>query len=674
MTAFSMTFRVLGVLCAVLVVRPCVARAEEPVPLDQTSPASAPATPEAGSADDIDLLDMDVPVVVSAARREQPVAVVPHAISVITAEEIRRSGARSIPDALRLVPGVDVADLGYGNAAVSPRGLHGFLSRQVLVLVDGRQIFDSFFGGTVWGSWPIALEDVERIEVIRGPAGVVWGANAVNGVINIITKNPAQQAGLTVTAGGGTQGTHREYTGYAFADEKLSLRASAEYEGSRGYGDGGTPLLRPDDRYRALRQSIYMTLAPTADDRLLISGGSAVIDSGFARTPLAGFTGEGRDGAQSNFLMGRWEHQLDRDSSLNWTFYVNDFTVNPGVKAVDYRYQQYAFQLGHKFKPAESHVFTWGFDTRADTLDQTNADPFMSTRPYVSSAIFGLYAQDEWQIAPRWMLNLGARIDYDMYGGFEPSGRAALSHQFDDGSSVYGAVARAFQMPPAGQRFLNVPFLDGVVRTTSNQDMEAEHLIAYELGYRKQFFERLDVHADLFWNEYRDLTGLGLSPGPPGLINQREDNRASAGMYGAELEAKYKFSDQLFLLSHYTYQQLAWESAELMESADYLVPPAHKFMIGPRWSPTDSLHFSAQAWWVDTVAAPDPWNPFVSKAIPPYWRLDLRAEYEFWERRAALAVGVRNLLDDHHPEGASLFLNDVEAPRMIYGELRISFK
>ncbi|MFQ5495756.1 MAG: TonB-dependent receptor plug domain-containing protein, partial [Phycisphaerae bacterium] len=134
---------------------------------------------------------MEVQVVVTASRREQKLGSVPYAMSVITADDIRRSGARSIPDALRLVPGVDVADLSFGNAAVSSRGFHGFIANLTLVLVDGRQIYDSVFGGTLWGAWPFQLEDIERIEVIRGPGGVTWGANAVNGVINIITKDPA---------------------------------------------------------------------------------------------------------------------------------------------------------------------------------------------------------------------------------------------------------------------------------------------------------------------------------------------------------------------------------------------------------------------------------------------------------------------------------------------------
>jgi iron complex outermembrane receptor protein len=185
---------------------PAPAPAQEPAnPPPQTQPTTAPApSEELGFAEDEDvgLLELEMPIVITATRREQSIATVPYAISVITAEDIRRSAARSVPDALRLVPGMDVAELTYGDAAVSPRGMHAMTARTTLVLVDGRQIFDSLFGGTLWGSWPFQLEDIERIEVIRGPGGVTWGANAVQGVINIITKNPADRRRLARHAQG----------------------------------------------------------------------------------------------------------------------------------------------------------------------------------------------------------------------------------------------------------------------------------------------------------------------------------------------------------------------------------------------------------------------------------------------------------------------------------------
>jgi iron complex outermembrane receptor protein len=652
-------------------------------PASQPAPATPPAemateddVPEFETADldDIELLDIDVPVVVTAAREEQRITEVPHAVSIITAKDIRRAGARTVPDALRLAPGMDVADLSFGMSAVAPRGFHGFLSRQVLVLVDGRQIYDSLFGGTVWGSWPLQIEDIERIEVIRGPGGVTWGANAVNGVVNIITKDPADQVGLTMTAGGGSRGWTREHLGYAFADEKLRLRISAEYEGSDGFRRGGYPLFTFDDDYKTGRGNVKAIMCLNEWDTLTFSAGHASMDGGFPRMPLAGFGMAKNPGAQASYVQLHWEHQAAENDRVEVMFYVNDFGAAPGAKMADYRYQQYALQLSHTFKPAAQHRVRWGIDTRADVLDAGYADPQWLMDDFVSTAIIGMYVQDEWQFAPRWRLNLGARVDYESYGGFQPSARASLSYALRDDAMVYGAVSRAFQMPSVGLRHLEGPFLNGLGYATANRSVNAESLLAYEIGYRGMHFDRLQLGAALFWHEFDDLTTLSPRLGPPGLLRFHLDNRASSSLYGVELDAQYDVTDALALLGHYTYQQLRWRSSAAYHEKDLLSPPKHKFMVGARYDVTADWHLAGHLYFTDGVDAPNPLSPFGGKHIDEYFRLDLMVEHEFWKDRGSLAFGVRNLLDNHHPEGATLFLTDGEVPRMLFAELRLRFK
>jgi len=648
---------------------------------DLDRPAASQAVSEETETDgfaqldeEVELFELDIPVVVTAARREQKITTVPHAISIITKEDIRLSGARSIPDALRLVPGVDVADLSFGNAAVAPRGFHGFLSRQVLVLVDGRQVFDSLFGGTLWGSWPFQLEDIERIEVIRGPGGVTWGANAVNGVINIITKDPEDQLGLTFTAGGGSRGTHKEHLGYAFKEGKLRMRVSGEYEASDGFRKGGSVLRHLDDEYKGGRMSMHAIYEAGPNDSITLSAGSGLVDGGFPPTPLAGFGLRRNSGSQASFLFGKWSHKVAEDNVFDLTGYVNDSCGSPGAPAIDYRYQQLAFQFGHMFKLAEDHTLTWGFDSRVDMLDASNADPFMLADDYVNTAIIGLYVQDEWRLAPKWTLNLGGRIDYEFYGGFQPSARAALSYDLTENSMLYGSVSRAFQMPPAAMRFFDIPLLNGIARVQSDRDVRAESLIAYELGYRGAFFDRLETNLNLFWQEYDDLTTLSPRLGPPGLLTYEFDNRAAAGMYGVELDAKYKVTRKLTLLGNYTFQKLDWRSLAPFHDKELITPPEHKCMVGARYSPTDDLHLSSHLYYIDFTKAPNPSLPFVPSRIDPYFRLDLRAEYELWDDQASISVGVRNLLDEGHFEGSTLFLNNAEVPRMVFAEFRLTLK
>lgn len=636
-------------------------------------PASAPASPEEGL-ENIDLLSLEIPTVVTASRREQKINTVPHAMTVITAEDIRAAGAHSVPEALRLAAGVDVAQLSLNTFAVSPRGFHGVLARETLVLVDGRQIFDSLYGGTLWGTWPFQMQDIARIEVIRGPGGVTWGANAVNGVINIITKDPADQLGLTVTGEGGSRGWQKEYVGYGFKDDQFRMRVSGQYKGNDGATKGGSILEKPDDDLRSGSMLIHAICDPGPQDTLTLSLGGSVNSGGLSTAPLTSLISDVGTNARTESVLGRWEHRIAEDNRINVTGYVNDVRESPASRAVDYNYQQLALQVGQTFKPADNHTVTWGVDSRTDLLDTTNSDPMMLTERFVSTAIIGLYAQDEWRLAPRWTVNLGARIDYEFWGGFQPSGRAALSYELSETSMLYGAVSRAFQMPPAGLRHVNVPMVEGLAFVTADRDLGPASLVAYELGYRGRPLERLQISAAFFWSEYDDATIFDTRLGPPGLMRYHITNTYDASLYGAELELEYEMAKNWLLLGNYTHEQIGCYGKGSINKSDSIAPPAHKFMAGTRYSPTQDFHLSAHLYYVDATNSPNPTLPFIRLHVPPYFRLDLRAEHEFWKDRASVAVGVRNLLDSNHFEGASLFQNTTEVPRMVYAEMRVTLK
>lgn len=626
--------------------------------------------------EDIELFELQVPTVVTASRREQKITQVPYAMSVITAADIRASGSRNVPDALRLVPGVNVADLSYGTSAVNVRGMPALLARELLVLVDGRQIFDCLFGGTPWAIWPFQLEDIDRIEVIRGPAGVTWGANAVNGVINIITKDPKDQLGLTVTGEGGSRGSNKEHMGYAFEDGKLRMRVSGEYEGSDGFDKGGTFFRGLDDYYRDGRTDIHAIYDAGPKDKLTLSGGSGVLRGGIPPAPAASLFETRRADGESAYFLGRWDHTVAQDNSFSLSAYVNDSYECPGARQIQYRYDQFALQFSHTFKPAENHTLTWGIDTRADALDASYADPQLLSKDYVGSGIVGVYAQDEWRFAPKWAMNFGGRIDYDLYGGFQPSGRFALSYDLSDKSMVYGAVSRAFQMPPAGSRFLEVPLAEGLAYATADRNVKPIELIAYELGYHGRPMDKLETNVALFCHSYENVTVLRMHPGPPGLIQSRFQNAYDSYIYGVELDAKYVVTKQFTLLGNYTFENVNDYNGGNYSENDVMSMPSHKFMLGARYRPIDRLLLSSELYYVDAVSAPNPAipAPFTRLHIPQYFRLDLRAEYEFWKDCGWVAVGVRNLLDPEHPEGSSAFQNFAEVPRMVYAQVRISIK
>jgi iron complex outermembrane recepter protein len=641
----------------------------QPAGTAATAPTSAPASPDQ-DLENIDLLSLDIQKVVTASRREQKASSVPYALSVVTAEDIRRNGVHSIPDALRLVPGVDVADLSYGIAAVSPRGFQGIYSTKVLVLVDGRQIFDPLFGGTFWGSWPFQLEDIQRIEVIRGPGGVTWGANAVNGVINIITKDPKEQLGLTVTGGGGSRGTTKEYAGYGFQTDKLRLRASSEYERSDGYLDGNKRSRASAPEYGAIRGSVHAIYEAGPKDTLTLSGGSEVLDDNWTSPRPKGQPDLDPRG-QAEFMLARWEHRVQPGESINLTGYVNDFYELASAPWSDYRYQQFALQLNHTLKPVEDHTLTWGIDTRFDLYSSTGADPYITTQDVIRTGDVGIYAQDEWQLAPKWTLTLGGRVDYDAYGGFQPSARASLAYALSDNSQIYGAVSRAFHMPPGPRRFWDLP-TSAFIHVTTVRSLDPETLVAYELGYRGRHFDRLDVNTNVFWHSYNDLIGFQLKPGPPGLFQTSSDNGPSLSLYGLETDMKYALTKSWRLLGNYTFEML--DSTVGPGNPNPMTPPKHKFMVGTQYDVTKDFLLTGNLYYVDTVFAQVAGKYGGWQQIPPYLRLDLRAEYRFWKDKASVAVGVRNLIDDRHPEGSDTSLALQEVPRMVYAEMRLTLK
>jgi outer membrane receptor protein involved in Fe transport len=358
------------------------------------------------------------------------------------------------------------------------------------------------------------------------------------------------------------------------------------------------------------------------------------------------------------------------------TGYVNDFAKTIGTKSMDVQYQQLALQFSHTFKPAEQHKVTWGIDSRSDLIDASNSDPLPMEQSFIPTGIVGMYVQDDWNFAPRWTLGLGSRIDYEFYGGFEPSARASLSYAPDDKSLVYTAVSRAFQMPTLPFRFADVQILDGLIDNSGNCDMRATSVIAYEVGYRRSFFnKRLESSSNLYWNEYRDAFGLYPKFSLSDLFAINMQNIGDYSTYGYELENRFQVTKKLFLLANYTLQFMDWRGdIDFNFGADSISLPKHKFMVGPRYNLTDNLHLSSQLHYVDAVKAPNPNNPFVSNHFEPYFRLDCRVEYEFWKKQAAVAFGVSNLLNKDHYEGTSAFLNNAEVPRLVYAEFRVTFK
>ncbi len=644
--------------------------------------APAPARGEDAATEtmeDIDLLEMNVDTVVTGMRRKQDIKDMPYSVSVITAEDLRQAGISNVPDAFRLVCGVDVASVLYGWETVAPRGFYGARVDQNLVLIDGRHMYEPVVGGTPWSSWPLQIEDIERIEVIRGSGGVTWGSSATNGVINVITKDPADQLGVTVRGRGGSRGTNQEYLGGGFSEGKLRMRVSGGYEGSDGFLEGPGFLNKlwgtQDNEYKGGNFALKGVYDQSARDTITFGAGSQAVDGFYSVSPFMRVA-KSNPNIQTNYAQVGWHHDISKDNSFQLNGYFHDFFHDIGMQTVEYRFQQFGLDFSNTFKPADNHTLTWGIDSRADYTDAAASEPQFLTKKYVGNGIIGTYVQDEWKFAPKWVLELGGRIDYDFYGGFQPSARGSLGYKPTEQSMIYGAVSRAYLMPPAAGRFVDFKLMNNTNRMHADSSLSPTTSMGYELGYRNKFFEKIETNCAVYWQEYYRAIGTEtIYHLPPKEIDMPVGNIGAYSIYGFEADAKYKITKKLSLLGNYTYQEPDWRSTVRFTSAmDLNSPPKHKFMIGPRYDLTDKIHLSGQLFYVSKVKAPNPTFPIFQKHIDEYFRVDLRAEYEFIKDRAWFAVGVQNLLDPAHFEGTSSMESEGQVPRMVYLEVKMTFK
>jgi iron complex outermembrane receptor protein len=273
------------------------------------------------------------------------------------------------------------------------------------------------------------------------------------------------------------------------------------------------------------------------------------------------------------------------------------------------------------------------------------------------------------------MLSGGARVDYDSYDGLEPSARVALSYSVTENTFLYASLSRAAHIQPAAIRFLDTPMFGGLIRTQGARSVEASSLLAYELGYRGRVGGRVEHSAAVFYHDYSGLPVTQPRLGPPGLLRLEYDNGPDPTTYGFEWEGRIRATERLVLLGNYTFERLNDDAAlPIQVTADLFSVPEHKFMVGAQYAATQDVRLSTYLYYVDDVYAPNPSLPFLPKKADAYFRWDIRAEHELWKDSAFVAVGVQNLVDSDHSEGASAYLNGAEVPRMFYIEFRAAIK
>lgn len=467
------------------------------------------------------LTDMDV---TSVSKRTEKASQTAAALYVVTQEDIRRSGYQNIPDLLRMVPGLQVAQSGSGNWAITSRGFNSQFSNKLLVMIDGRTVYNPVFSGTFWDVQNVMIEDIDRIEVIRGPGATLWGANAVNGVINIITKNAKDTQGGLVTAASGTQervGTSARWGG---TTGDLSYRTYGQYfdynqqhfKNGNGAGDpwdNGQGGFRMDwnssekdtgtlqgDAYKGRENSMHFLPAIGRSSRTL--------------------TGEDTVNVSGMNILGRWKHTFSPDSDITMQAYYDDVVREFEMETNAFHTQTLDFDFQHNWTANHYNNITWGLGYRRINSEASSSFWLNFNPENYYENLYSAFIQDKIPIVQdKLFLTAGSKFEHDDFSGFEYEPSVRISWLPSESQTVWGSVSRAVHT--ANQTTQNIslalqsPSTGVITAEQGNLNTVSEDLLAYEAGYRVMPREDLSFDITGYYNYYRDLASLTAGSAVP---------------------------------------------------------------------------------------------------------------------------------------------------------------
>ncbi|MBI4664423.1 MAG: TonB-dependent receptor [Verrucomicrobia bacterium] len=632
--------------------------------------------------------------VTTVSRKSESLSSAAAAIHVITEDDLRRSGVTALPEALRMVPGLQVARSNSRQWGISARGFNEAFSNKLLVLMDGRSIYTPLFSGVFWEETDTDLEDIERIEVIRGPGATLWGANAVNGIINIITKNAKETQGTLVSGGGGV-----EERGFGTARYGGRLGPKAFY---RIYGkySNRDEFTRTDGRGAGdsswFGQSGFrVDWEPSGADSFTLQGDSYYGDIGGTNLrqsfePPTLFLDTRRSQVKGGNVLGRWTHDFSSDSDFALQVYYDRTDREFGI-ARDIR-DTIDLDAQHRFGIGDRQEFIWGGGYRYSVDDIKETSDFRMRDPNDRLQLFSVFAQDEIALVPdRVRLTLGTKVEHHEFTGFEvqPSGRLAWTP--GERYTLWGAVSRAVRTPSRADRDLSVfadpsPYLPPlpfpiVSLATGNEDLDSEELLAYEIGSRIQVHPRLSLDCAAFYNDYERLrsiaslpANLRTTPGPPPttylFLPLTVRNDLFGETYGAEISVNWQPLDAWRLRANYSFLRMQLHSrgpATSFTEDTEGNSPQHQFAL---WSHVDfgrAVEWGLGVRYVDDLEAK-------LLQIPAYTELEARLAWKP-NRHCEVAVVGNNLLHAHHQEfnPVVIFGRNVEVDRAVYAKVTLRF-
>jgi iron complex outermembrane receptor protein len=631
-----------------------------------------------------DLMSMEVTSVSKKAQNKTDTAA---SITVITSEDLRRGGFNSVPEALRIVPGIQVAQIDANRWAISARGFNQEFANKLLVLIDGRSVYTPLFGGVYWDIQDYPIEDIERIEVVRGPGGTVWGVNAVNGVINVITKHSSDTEGVLMSGFGGSQ-EHGATGRYGL---RLNDDTTFRVYGRGAMVDDYDVTSRHDakDRWNRVQTGFRIDSAPTEQDSVRLSADYYHVnfDRGQLNltNPFNPVHQRRNNEAQGGNVLINWDHKLENAGTVSTkAFYdrtYRDTGADEDRHTADLEIQHdVSFNEGES---VETHL-TWGVNYRFSTSHISGTTNLSLVPDNKEFHLGNGFVQGQVDLFDKSLaLIAGIKLGGNNWSGFDyqPSGR--ILWKAAEGHTLWGAVSRAVRTPTQLDRDLfavlptsTPPFFAAVL--AGNNDQRSEELLSFEVGYRFFPFERITAEVSVFHHMYENVTSLAASPvsAVPPLPTFAFRNDGEVETTGAEFEVNLKPWEWWRV-------SLGWSILEVESDLPFSplsgvsvneTYPQYQVSLRTFFDLPGGFEFDASAYWVDGLSGVVPTRfPATTKGVDQYVRLDLRIGYKPTDWLELALVG-QNLLQSRHAEFTDVQSNlSSEVPRSGYGKVTLRF-
>lgn len=609
-------------------------------------------------------------------RKAENLGSAPAAVHVISQSDIRRSGARSIPELLRMVPGMQVAQIDANKWAVTSRGANGRFANKLLVLMDGRSLYNPMLAGVQWDAQNTDIAAIERIEVIRGPGATMWGSNAVNGVVNIITKHAADTQGGNVSALGGMDG-YEVVMRYGAATGDGAFRVFGKIEDH----DGNVNLAGQDteDYVEMARFGGRFDWDGNAENAFtfgfeVYSGESG--DYRIARTVAPPYESlvDSVTEVSGGFFAASWSRDLGNDSSLAIHAYIDNherkgFTYDEEVESID-------LDIQHGLKLGEKHEFMWGINFR-NSADRTAGTFEIDIQPSAARRQkIAAFVQDEFALFDgRARVMLGSKFEHNDFSDenieIEPSAR--ISIPVGENKTVWAAISNSVRTPsrgeqggrvvssilPPGTPGLPLPLpVPGVVLLNGNPEMRSEDVTAYEFGYRTRT-RGFQFDAAAFYNDFTNLRSLEegvpicVPSGTPVLLDPTcllsspyieipllLNNSSEVQTFGVELWLSRQLTERWHMQGSYTFIDQRGDVGSGDGTTIGVVEdsPSHQVLVRSSTDISESLEFDVWLRWVDELEG---------QQIDSYTAMDLRLAWSPLPALSIAAVGKNLFAGDH---------------------------